>query len=106
MRELYTISEIMDLEGFSNWEVCVTPSSNYCWVDAHRIEVSEKQASSLAMWLHELAHAIQHRDGGRASQQYEVPHGNKHDGHWADVYTELVRRYMCPKAVGGGDRGD
>lgn len=83
------IRQIAELEGLNGWDFEVHPNDSYCWVDSKTIQVAERHSKHLAMWLHELAHALRYNDGS-------VPYGDKHDGRWADIFTRLVGLYTHP----------
>ena len=73
-------------EGLTEWKLRLHPTDSYCWRSKRIIEVSVASAGHIAMWLHEIAHAIRGPLPRSAIS-------NHHDGAWGDIFTELVQRH-------------
>jgi len=75
-----TKEEILKREGLQDWKIKITHSGGGLTLfDKKEIWLDKKYKDDLPMFLHELAHAIT---------------GEKHNGIFADKFTELVRKYL------------
>lgn len=72
--------KILKEEGLQDWKIKIIHSGGgLCLINKKEIWLDKKYESDLPMFLHEISHAITKR---------------KHDGVFADKFTELVRKYM------------
>ena len=76
--------QILKKEGLKGWKIEKSKGGNMCWIDEKWISLSNEL--SMAMFLHELAHAL----AGMRKEWDKTGH----DSIWADKYTELVEKYM------------
>ena len=94
------LKRIASYEGFPDMEVEFSSAGSMAWLKGPKIHSPKIEISSaclmppedyngdyvLAMFLHELAHHIYHKEtnGERAG----------HDGRMVDIFTALVAKYM------------
>ena len=80
--------QVLSAEGLTDWRAMLGTGGPYCWTSRRIVEATPlASAAGPGIWLHEIAHALRARPG-------EAPQGNdKHDGRFADLFTELANRW-------------
>ena len=76
--------QILDAEGLAEWSV-KDGVDGYCW---RHNKTLQRIAGDLALFLHEVAHAL-----------CDPCEGDQHHGIWAGHFTDLVRKYTRTNLV-------
>lgn len=84
--EIYKI--ILIEEGLSDWKMKFNTGGGLCLYDLKEIWL-DKYPSSLALFLHEVAHA---HISKKTNEQMNDKTG--HHSIWGDEYTRLVKKYF------------
>lgn len=84
--------KVMELEGLSDWTLKINNTGGLCQSKCKRIICDD---NDFALFLHEVAHALTRPE---LYPKWETKDKTGHHSFWADVYTELIRKYLCPSA--------
>jgi hypothetical protein len=75
--------ELFSEYNLDGWTLRIATGGNMCWHSRKRIDILENCSQDIAMFLHELAHAL--------TPNAQLP--NFHDWEWADCFTRLVSKH-------------
>lgn len=78
--------QILVNEGLGDWKI--RSGEAYCYSEQKSIAIPGN--ASLPLFLHEVAHALHPQPEGELKNHY-------HGGGWAQIYGELINRYMAGK---------
>lgn len=79
------IEKVLEEEGFTDWTIKWCKNNPLVQLKSKEIIISKEDGNYMPMVLHEVAHI---KVGESCCDR------SGHDGHFTDVFTELVGKYM------------